>query len=180
MATLDFNVALVRPYTSAPVILPPGKYTVAITSEQIVDLSNGRGTALAFNYTVKEGPQKGAVVRELLNLWHTSQDAVTMARSRLAAIVKAVGLQQLGDTTVLQNRPFCVQVSCREWNGREYNNVDDYLPYTPNVQQAQQPQAPMPYEQQAAHAQTAPTPQPAQTLSRGDLNNKLMEENGWF
>ena len=176
MATLDFNVALVRPYTSAPVILPPGKYTVAITSEQIVDLSNGRGTALAFNYTVKEGPQKGAVVRELLNLWHTSQEAVTMARSRLAAIVKAVGLQQLGDTTVLQNRPFCVQVSCREWNGREYNNVDDYLPFTPTAQPAQQPQ-PMAYEQ---HAPTAPTAQPAPTLSRGDLNNKLMEENGWF
>ena len=177
MATLDFNIALVRPYTSAPVILPPGKYTVAITSEQIVDLSNGRGTALAFNYTVKEGPQKGAVVRELLNLWHTSQDAVAMARARLAAIVKAVGLQQLGDTTVLQNRPFCVQVSCREWNGREYNNVDDYLPYAPTAQQAQQPQPTMPYEQ---HAPTAPTPQPAPTLSRGDMNNKLMEENGWF
>lgn len=174
MATLDFNVALVRPYTSAPVILPPGKYTVAITSEQIVDLSNGRGTALAFNYTVKEGPQKGAVVRELLNLWHISQDAVTMARSRLAAIVKAVGLQQLGDTTVLQNRPFCVQVSCREWNGREYNNVDDYLPYTPTAPQTQQQQPPMPYEQ---HAPTAPTSQP---VSRGDINNKLMEENGWF
>ena len=176
MATLDFNVALVRPYTSAPVILPPGKYTVAITSEQIVDLSNGRGTALAFNYTVKEGPQKGAVVRELLNLWHTSQEAVAMARARLAAIVKAVGLQQLGDTTVLQNRPFCVQVSCREWNGKEYNNVDDYLPYTPTAQPAQQ-QAPMAYEQPAQHA---PTPQPAPTLSRGDINNKIMEENGWF
>ena len=177
MANIDLNVALVRPYTSAPVILPPGKYTVAITSEQIVDLSNGRGTALAFNYTVKEGPQKGAVVRELLNLWHTSQDAVTMARSPLAAIVKAVGLQQLGDTTVLQNRPFCVQVSCREWNGREYKSVDDYLPYARAPQQAQQQPQPMPYEQ---HAPTAPTPQPSQQLSRGDLNNKLMEENGWF
>ena len=177
MATLDFNITLVRPYTSAPVILPPGKYTVAITSEQIVDLSNGRGTALSFNYTVKEGPHKGAVVRELLNWWHTSQEAVAMARSRLAAIVKAVGLQQLGDTTVLQNRPFCVQVSCREWNGREYNNVDDHLPYTPTPQQAQQQPQPMPYEQ---HAPTAPTPQPSQQLSRGDINNTLMEENGWF
>lgn len=179
MATLDFNVASVRPYTSAPVILPPGKYAVAITSEQIVDLSNGRGTALAFNYTVKEGPQKGAVVRELLNLWHTSQDAVAMARARLAAIVKAVGLQQLGDTTVLQNRPFCVQVSCREWNGREYNNVDDYLPYTPTaqqVQQPQQPQAPMSYEQPAPHA---PAPQPA-PQSRGDANNQILEGSGWF
>lgn len=170
MATLDFNVASVRPYTSAPVVLPPGKYTVAITSEQIVDLSNGRGTALAFNYTVKEGPQKGAVVRELLNLWHTSQDAVVMARSRLAAIVKAVGLQQIGDTTVLQNRPFCVQVSCREWNGREYNNVDDYLPYTSPAQApAMQPsQAPVP--------QPAPAPQ----QSRGDANNQLMQDAGWF
>ena len=168
MATLDFNIALVRPYTSAPVVLPPGKYTVAITSEQIVDLSNGRGTALAFNYTVKEGPQKGAVVRELLNLWHTSQDAVTMARSRLAAIVKAVGLQQLGDTTVIQNRPFCVQVSCREWNGREYNNVDDYLPYVaPTVQ------APTMQPSQA------PAPQPAQQ-SRGDANNQILEGSGWF
>lgn len=100
-----------------------------------------------------------------------------MARARLAAIVKAVGLQQLGDTTVLQNRPFCVQVSCREWNGREYNNVDDYLPYSPTAQPAQQQQQPMPYEQPAQHA---PTPQQAQPLSRGDINNKLMEENGWF
>lgn len=167
MATLDFNVALIRPYTSAPVILPPGKYTVAITSEQIVDLSNGRGTALAFNYTVKEGPQKGAVVRELLNLWHTSQDAVAMARARLAAIVKAVGLQQLADTTVLQNRPFCVQVSCREWNGREYNNVDDYLPY---VSQAQAPTM-----------QPSPAPSPQQApQSRGDANNQILEGSGWF
>ena len=100
-----------------------------------------------------------------------------MARARLAAIVKAVGLQQLGDTTVLHNRPFCVQVSCREWNGREYNNVDDYLPYTPTAQATQQSQQPMPYEQPTTHAQQ---PQPAPTLSRGDINNKIMEENGWF
>lgn len=169
MATLDFNIALVRPYTSAPVVLPPGKYTVAITSEQIVDLSNGRGTALAFNYMVKEGPQKGAVVRELLNLWHTSQEAVAMARARLAAIVKAVGLQQLGDTTVLQNRPFSIQISCREYNGREYNNVDDYFPYTPQPAQT---------SPQATPAQ--PSPQPVQHLTRGEENNRIMEENGWF
>lgn len=170
MATIDFNVALVRPYTSAPVVLPPGKYTVAITSEQIVDLSNGRGSALAFNYTVKEGPQKGAVVRELLNLWHTSQEAVAMARSRLAAIVKALGVQQLGDTTVLHNRPFCVQLSCKEWNGREYNNVDDYLPYTSQA-------APAPTMQPSP--QPAPAPQPA-PQSRGDENNQLMQDAGWF
>lgn len=169
MATLDFNIASVRPYTSTPVVLPPGKYTVAITSEQIVDLSNGRGTALAFNYMVKEGPQKGAVVRELLNLWHTSQEAVAMARARLAAIVKAVGLQQLGDTTVLQNRPFSIQISCREYNGREYNNVDDYFLYTP------QPAQPSP---RTAPAQ--PSPQPAQQLTRGEENNRIMEESGWF
>ena len=168
MATIDFNIGLVRPYTSAPVVLPPGKYTVAITSEQIVDLSNGRGSALAFNYTVKEGPQKGAVVRELLNLWHTSQDAVAMARARLAAIVKALGVQQLGDTTVLHNRPFCVQVSCREWNGREYNNVDDYLAYVAPTQPAPTMQA-----------QAAQVPQPA-LQSRGDANNQLMQDAGWF
>lgn len=171
MATIDFNIGLVRPYTSAPVILPPGKYTVAITSEQIVDLSNGRGSALAFNYTVKEGPQKGAVVRELLNLWHTSQEAVAMARSRLAAIVKALGIQQLGDTTILHNRPFCVQLRCREWNGREYNNVDDYLPYTS--------QAPAPTMQPSQQPAQAPTPQPA-PQSRGDANNQILEGSGWF
>lgn len=171
MATIDFNIGLVRPYTSAPVVLPPGKYTVAITSEQIVDLSNGRGSALAFNYTVKEGPQKGAVVRELLNLWHTSQEAVAMARSRLAAIVKALGVQQLGDTTVLHNRPFCVQLSCREWNGREYNNVDDYLQYTA---QATAPTL----QAQPSHA-PAPAPQPA-PQSRGDANNQIMQDAGWF
>lgn len=172
MATIDFNIGLIRPYTSAPVILPPGKYTVAITSEQIVDLSNGRGSALAFNYTVKEGPQKGAVVRELLNLWHTSQEAVAMARARLAAIVKAVGLQQLGDTTILHNRPFCVQLSCREWNGREYNNVDDYLPYVAPTQTAPTMQA------QAAPAPAPQQPQPA--TSRGDANNQIMQDAGWF
>ena len=172
MATIDFNIGLVRPYTSAPVVLPPGKYTVAITSEQIVDLSNGRGSALAFNYTVKEGPQKGAVVRELLNLWHTSQEAVAMARSRIAAIVKACGIQQLGDTTILHNRPFCVQVSCREWNGRDYNNVDDYLPYVAPAQSAtmQTKSAPAP----------TPQPEPQPQPSRGDANNQLMQDAGWF
>lgn len=170
MATIDFNIGLVRPYTSAPVILPPGKYTVAITSEQIVDLSNGRGSALAFNYTVKEGPQKGAVVRELLNLWHTSQDAVSMARSRLAAIVKALDVQQLGDTTILHNRPFCVQLSCREWNGREYNNVDDYLAYVAPTQAPTMQAAPAP----------APTPQQPAPQSRGDANNQILQDAGWF
>ena len=169
MATLDFNIASIRPYTSAPVVLPPGKYTVAITSEQIVDLSNGRGTALAFNYMVKEGPQKGAVVRELLNLWHTSQEAVAMARARLAAIVKAVGLQQLGDTTILPNRPFSIQISCREYNGREYNNVDDYFPYSTQPAQLSPRTAP-----------AQPSPQPARQLTRGDESNRIMEESGWF
>ncbi len=130
MARIDFNIQEVRPFSGTNQTLPQGFYDVEIVAERIVDFRDGRSQGLAFDYCVLTGQYKGQRIRDVLNLWHVNTDAVSMARSRLVAIAAAVGIQDLADTAELRNRPFRILLSTRLYNGKEYNNVDEYLSYS--------------------------------------------------
>lgn len=138
MARIDFNIQEVRPFSGTNQTLPQGFYDVEIVAERIIDLRDGRSQGLSFDYCVLSGQYKGQRIRDVLNLWHVNTDAVSMARARLVAIANAAGIQSFGDTAELHRRPFRILLSTRLYNGKEYNNVDEYL----QADRSPQPQQP--------------------------------------
>lgn len=149
MARINFNPQQVRPFTGSVQVLPAGKYTVEIVSEKEQTLKDGKSRSLVFDYQVVDGQFRGQRIRDNINLWNVNPDAVNLAQSILCAIANACGVQNFMDTQELHRRPFDVQLSTRQYNGREYNSVDDYSVHS---QTSQQIQAAIPAQPSAAGA----------------------------
>lgn len=146
---INFNLEQTQAYNGATPTLPPGEYVVEIVSEQADQpLQNGNGTALVFEYQIREGSFRGQRIRDWLNLGHNDPRARDVAQRRVKAIGEAVGVPVFRDTREIFNRPFLIAVSCRDWQGRQRNNIDDYRPIA-------QPSAP-----QSAPAQPPANDQP--------------------
>lgn len=124
---INFDLQNTSAYSGGTVVLPAGLYAVEIVGEKEAPLRSGNGTGLTFEYEVLEGPKKGARVRELLNLGHSSSGARGVAEARLKAIVESVGLASIFDTTELQRKPFAIVLSITKDNqDRERNEVVEY------------------------------------------------------
>ena len=176
MARIDFNIQEVRPFSGVNQTLPQGVYDVEIIAERILDLRDGRSQGLALDYQVLTGQFKGQRIRDVLNLWHANTDAVNMARARLAAIAASVNVQALNDTSELYRKPFRIMLSTRVYNGKEYNNVDEYL----------KPAATSPLTTRATARQTQPAPVGRYESRNDDGNggedgfNGTSDGGGWF
>ncbi len=166
MARIDFNIQEVRPFSGTNQTLPQGFYDVEIVAERIIDLRDGRSQGLSLDYCVLTGQYKGQRIRDVLNLWHVNTDAVNMARARLVAIAAAVGVQSFGDTNELHRRPFRILLSTRLYNGKEYNNVDEYL----QADRSPQPQNPT----------AANRPRQEQQRRPVQLSQQQEPESSWF
>ena len=123
---VNFDMANTPAYQGAGQLLPSGDYTVEIVGEREQQMSGGKGTRLTFELAVLDGANKGARIFDSLNLGHIDQQTRALAQSRLRAIADAVGRPTIMDTQELFRKPFVVRLSVREYNGRQYNNVDDY------------------------------------------------------
>ncbi|MBQ9811965.1 MAG: DUF669 domain-containing protein [Thermoguttaceae bacterium] len=153
---INFNLQATKAYTGSSPVLPPGEYLVEIVSEQADQpLRNGKGTALVFEYQIKDGQYRGQRIRDWLNLGHLDQTARELGQRRLKAIGESVGLSLFNDTRELFNRPFLVVVSLTEFQGKERNGIEEYRPA--NLQ-ACEPSGP--------RQSPAPAPQPEQQPER--------------
>lgn len=126
---INFDLNNTQAYNGATPLLPPGEYVVEIVAEQENQpLRNGSGTALVFEYQIRDGQFRGQRIRDWLNVGHSNQNARELAQRRIKAIGEAVGLPVFNDTRQLFNRPFLIAVSCQEYQGRQRNQIDDYRP----------------------------------------------------
>ena len=124
---INFDLNSTQAYNGATPLLPPGEYAVEIVAEQENQpLRNGSGTALVFEYQIRDGQFRGQRIRDWLNVGHSNQNARELAQRRIKAIGEAVGLPVFNDTRQLFNRPFIIAVSCQEYQGRQRNQIDDY------------------------------------------------------
>ena len=129
---INFDLNNTQAYNGATPLLPPGEYAVEIVAEQENQpLRNGSGTALVFEYQIRDGQFRGQRIRDWLNVGHSNQNARELAQRRIKAIGEAVGLPVFNDTRQLFNRPFIIAVSCQEYQGRQRNQIDDYRPLAP-------------------------------------------------
>jgi len=122
MAQLDFNANNVDPAT------------------EMKSTKSGKGQYLELEFTVLEGDCRGRKVWDRLCLSHTNDLTQKIARGKLSAICRAVGVMQPRDSVELHNLPLVVTVKCknRKDTGEISNEVKGYAKRESAVGQPQQ------------------------------------------
>lgn len=163
MANLGFmfNSAEVEP-SSPYEILPPDNYVVTIVNSEMRANKAGTGEYLWLEMVVDEGPYAGRRVFDRLNLYSNSDKAVQIAKEKLSAIFRAVGVVASDDSEVLHHRRLIAVVNVRPAgpdktgvHREAQNEVKGFKPVTGQPQQARVAPQPQP---QAAPVQTASRP----------------------
>lgn len=90
--------------------LPSGEYPAIITDSEMKPTKNRNGQYLELTYQVTDGPLKGRLVWERLNLDNPSAKAVEIAQRSLNSLIAALGLTQVQDSQQLHNRPLVIRV----------------------------------------------------------------------
>ena len=126
MATINFNANEVEPLSGFDPI-PAGKYQAVITESEEKATKNGGGTYLQLTFEIIDGEYKGRKVWERLNLANPNAQAVAIARGRLSAICRAVGVMTPRDSIELHNLPLTITVRLRKnQNDELINEVSGY------------------------------------------------------
>ena len=123
----DFDAASVETPSRDPV--PAGEYMAVITDSAMKPNKAGTGEYLALTFQVAEGEHEGRFVWANLNVVHTNEKAVQIARSELASLCKAVGVLQPKDSAELHGRPVLIRVAVeKDRDGNPRNVVKAFKP----------------------------------------------------
>jgi len=128
MANLNnFDANQVEPeVTRQP--LPSGDYLAALIESEMKPTSNGKGKFLKLTFQVVDGDHKDRKIFDNLVLEHPNQETVRIARARLSAICRVIGVMAPKDSVELHNVPLVVKVGMkkRDDNGELANKVTGY------------------------------------------------------
>ena len=128
MANLNgFNAHEVDPAVGFDPV-PAGKYIAAITESEMKPTKAGTGQYLQFTFQILDGDFKGRLLWARLNLDNPSEMAVTIARSELSSLCRAVGVMAPKDSLELHNLPLIITVGCkkRDDTGDLTNEIKGY------------------------------------------------------
>lgn len=107
--------------------LPKGDYHGYIEASEKKPTKNEDGYFLELEIVIlDEGPFEGRKVFDRLNLWNKSEKAVNIARSQMAKLCKAVGVNSPQDSAELWNKPFKMTLGQRKYEDKIYNEVKNY------------------------------------------------------
>lgn len=109
----SFDATNIEPQRPRGEVIPKGKYSAIITDSDVAKTKAG-GKRLNLQFEVIDGPHKGAVFFDGLNVENSNPQAEEIARRALAAICVAVGVFKIGDTQELHNKPLLVHVGVEE------------------------------------------------------------------
>jgi hypothetical protein len=106
--------------------LPPGWYTAHITDSEEKETKAGTGSYLQLVIEILEGPFKGRLLWDRLNLNNPNGTAVEIAKRTLSAICLAVNVAAPRDSSELHYKPLAVRVKQKQFNGELSNEVKGY------------------------------------------------------
>jgi hypothetical protein len=155
MALLQFNAEAVAPQQSFDP-LPAGDYLAYITDSEIVPTKDGTGQRLKLRWDVIDGPMKGRVVFDGLNIVNKNPVAEEIAQRMLSGLCHATGVTQLQDTQQLHGIPVVIKVKIRRDESGQYGDSNEVAAY-----KKAGGMQPAPALQQVAPAQPAAQVQPA-------------------
>lgn len=111
MANLNFNARTVAPEAPRTPI-PAGVYTCVITESDVKSTQNG-GQMLVLTHQVIDGPHKGRLVWNRINIRNPSAEAERIGQAQLSSLCHAVNVLDLMDSSMLHSIPVRVRVSIR-------------------------------------------------------------------
>jgi len=122
-----FDANQVEPTTNFEAI-PAGKYLALITDSEYKPNKAGTGSYLQLAFQVLDGAHKGRFLWARLNLDNPNATAMSIARSELSAICRAVGVMTPNDSVELHNMPLVIHVKCvkRADTGDLANEIKGY------------------------------------------------------
>lgn len=125
----NFDASTVEPQKPLDPV-PAGEYRVVIVESEEKENSKSTGTYHQFTMEIVDGEHKGRKLWERLNLNNPNDQAVSIARSTLSAICRAVGVMKPRDSTDLHNLPMSIKVGLerRKDTGELSNVIKGYLP----------------------------------------------------
>jgi hypothetical protein len=167
MVALNFRSAGIDP-TLGFEVLPAGWYPSRIVKSEQKPTNANDGYYLQLEHEILDGPHRGKVVVNRLNLWNQNQSAVEMANKTMAAICHVTGVHDVQDSAQLHGIPFMINVAVvprKDAPGQNSNNVIGYKDMQGNEpgkgQHAGPAMAPQqPQAQQGGFPGQQPQPQP--------------------
>jgi hypothetical protein len=180
MVALNFRSAGIDP-TLGFEVLPAGWYPSRIVKSEQKPTNANDGYYLQLEHEILDGPHRGKVVVNRLNLWNQNQSAVEMANKTMAAICHVTGVHDVQDSAQLHGIPFMINVAVvprKDAPGQNSNNVIGYKDMQGNepgkgqhagpAMAPQQPQAQQGgFPGQPPQPQPQPQPQPGQPWGAG-------------
>lgn len=96
--------------------LPEGEYLVMVADSEMKPTNAKDGEYLNLTLEVLDGPYKGRIIFDRLNLVNKNPKAVEIAQRQLSQICHAVGVLRVADSTELHNRPMVAKVGIEVGN----------------------------------------------------------------
>jgi len=108
--------------------VPAGQYVAVITESEWKPTKKNDGQYLQMKVEIIDGEFKGRTLFVRLNLQNPSAQAMTIAKSELATICKAVGVITPTDSSELHNKPMEIKVTVKpaEGNYQASNEIKNY------------------------------------------------------
>jgi len=105
--------------------IPKGEYPAIATNSEMKLTKNRDGEYLQFTIEIIDGPYKGRIIWDRLNLKNKNDTAVKIANRTLASICRAVGVPRPKDSIELHGKPLMIKVDTEERNDRpgEVKNI---------------------------------------------------------
>lgn len=99
--------------------LPSGEYPAIVVDSDMKSTKAGNGQYLELTYQVIDGPMKGRLVWERLNLDNPNAKAVEIAQRSLSSLCHAVGVMKVDDSQQLHNKPLVIRVEFVQADGQK-------------------------------------------------------------
>ena len=103
--------------------VPGGKYIMEILEAEIKETKAQNGYYLKLKLQVADGPSKGYLIWDNINLANPSEKCVQIGKAAFAALCLSVGEPQLKDEAVLVGKYTVATVTVKE----DQNNVRTYV-----------------------------------------------------
>jgi|LULM01.1.fsa_nt_gb hypothetical protein len=132
---LNFDATAVQ-YKADFQPLPAGWYTATITGAEQKIAKSGNGEYLQIEFAIAYGAHEGRKVWDRLLLWHSSAEAVEIAKQTLSGICSALSIAMLKDSDQLLNQQLDIKLKIRK--SPDYGDSNEVAAYRPK-QNAIQP-----------------------------------------
>ena len=128
MAQFNFNAASVEPMAPRSFEpLPAGVYEMMVVKSDVKGTQAGTGHYIELEMHCLSGEYSGRRIWERLNVDNTSKQAQDIAQAALAALCKAIGIDDMTETEQLHDLPFLASIEIDRKDSTK-NRIVGYSP----------------------------------------------------